>query len=59
MGPGTDPPDSGLIYTFAGSMGSVSYTWRFPVITLVWRSDGSVNYKGMSKGFIKFFEKPS
>ena len=56
MGPGTNPPDSGLIHTFAGSLGPVSYIWRAPVITLMWRSDGSVNKNGMSNGLIKFIE---
>ena len=41
---------------YAGALGSVSYVWRFPVITLMWRSDGSVNKNGMSNGLIKFIE---
>ena len=44
------------IYIFEGALGPVSYEWRAPVITLMWRSDGSVNVKGMSNGLIKFIE---
>ena len=44
------------IYLFEGALGSVSYVWRAPVVTLMWRSDGSVNVKGMSNGLIKFIE---
>ena len=41
---------------FAGALGPVSYIWRAPVITLVWRSDGSKWMDGMSNGWIKFIE---
>ena len=44
------------IYIFEGALGPVSYEWRAPVVTLIWRSDGSVNLKGMSNGLIKFIE---
>ena len=52
MGSGMVSP-SVLVETLAGTLGSKSIFWRVPVVTIVWRSDGSVTPSGMSNGILK------